>query len=246
LNKSLLLKVTDVSYQYKKNHPILKNVSFSAYSGEIIGILGENGSGKSTLLKLLVGLLKPQKGSVNYTGVVGYCPQDIQLFDHLTVAEHFQLFGIGLHLNTLTILEKQAYFLDKLKFTKYKDELVINLSGGTKQKLNLSLALLSDPDLLLLDEPYQGFDYETFLRFWDLQNDLRERNKTILIVSHIIEDRSKLDRTITLRNGYSTYCEPECHCHVCVEELPPPCGSDCTCSNCSDEKMNLPLSEIDH
>ena len=244
MEKSSILQISNVEYGYKKNRKILNKISFNAYSGEIIGILGENGSGKSTLLKLLVGLLKPQKGTIQYAGKVGYCPQDIQLFDHLTVAEHFKLFGVGQNYNNQTILEKQAYFLDKLKFEKYKDELVFNLSGGTKQKLNLSLALFADPDILLLDEPYQGFDYETFTKFWDLQKDLRSQNKTILIVSHIIEDRTKLDRIITLRNGYSTYCEPECQCSSCIGESQPPCGSDCTCASCRDERMNISVPEI--
>jgi ABC-type multidrug transport system ATPase subunit len=234
LQKKPILEVRKAKFAYRKNTPVLRNISFEAFPGEIIGVLGENGSGKSTLLKLLVGMLTPQEGTLRYWGSVGYCPQDLLLFEFLTVAEHFQLYGAGYRLVKDDISQKQQYLLEKLRFAQYEHEQVRDLSGGTKQKLNLSLALLHDPDILLLDEPYQGFDYDTFLRFWELQDDFRAKSKTILIVSHLIEDRSKLDRTVTLRDGYSTPCDPGCHCRTCLREH----------ENAKSTKASLGTSEV--
>jgi ABC-type multidrug transport system ATPase subunit len=78
---------------------------------------------------------------------------------------------------------------------------VANLSGGTKQKLNLIISLLHRPALLILDEPYQGFDYESYLAFWDLVREFKEEGRSVLIVSHMLLDRDPLDRVYELREG---------------------------------------------
>lgn len=91
--------------------------------------------------------------------------------------------------------------MDQLHCTDYRDERVAELSGGTRQKLNLILALMHDPHVLLLDEPYQGFDWETYLRFWDLAATLRDRGCAILLVSHLAYDVSRLDVLMRLQAG---------------------------------------------
>jgi ABC-type multidrug transport system ATPase subunit len=78
---------------------------------------------------------------------------------------------------------------------------VENLSGGTRQKLNLALALLHDPELLLLDEPYAGFDWETYLRFWDMAEERRRGGMGILVISHLLAERERLTRVYELRDG---------------------------------------------
>ncbi|MSQ27983.1 MAG: ATP-binding cassette domain-containing protein [Dehalococcoidia bacterium] len=87
-------------------------------------------------------------------------------------------------------------YLDRFRFAQYADTLVSTLSGGTKQKLNLTLALLHAPDLLLLDEPYQGFDYETFMNFASLLDEWRNEGKAVLTISHLITGDLRIDRTL--------------------------------------------------
>jgi len=186
---------------------VLEDVSFEMRKGELIGIVGENGAGKSTLLKILVGLLAPSSGTVSAHGRVGYCPQDALVFDTLTVNENFQYFASAYNLDgrdeNLGAWEKQKKSLMRhFNFEQYAEALVSTLSAGTRQKLNLSLAMLHGPDLLILDEPYTGFDWETYLHFWEVTVDLRSRSNSILIVSHFIYDRQKFDRVLQLKGGY--------------------------------------------
>jgi ABC-type multidrug transport system ATPase subunit len=91
--------------------------------------------------------------------------------------------------------------MDHFDFNRYCDEKVSNLSGGTKQKLNLSIALLSRPDLLILDEPYNGFDYDTYIKFWKYTDSLLQEGCTILIVAHLLNEKERFNRIYTFENG---------------------------------------------
>lgn len=199
-----LLEVRNVAKSYGKKN-VLKDVSLSMRSGQLIGISGENGSGKSTLLKIIVGLLKPNAGAVSMRKRVGYCPQDMLVFETLTVEENFAYFAAAYGLTRrgkqAAWEEKKNHLLKRFQFAPYNDVIVSTLSGGTKQKLNLSLALLHSPGLLILDEPYSGFDWETYLHFWDYARELQSEGKGILIVSHFIYDRQKFDALFELKEG---------------------------------------------
>ncbi len=91
--------------------------------------------------------------------------------------------------------------LQRFGFAAHADALVAEVSGGTRQRLNLALALLHDPELLLLDEPYSGLDWETYLHFWDYAREARGRGRGLLIVSHFVYDRTALDRVLALSGG---------------------------------------------
>lgn len=205
MNK-LLLKIEDLHFQYNKKISILNGVNLEVGSSEIIGISGENGSGKSTLLKILVGLLKGQKGSVKEFGRIGYSPQNLLLFDNLTVNENFEVFGKGMNLTGNEISMQVVEILEKLNFGKYKNTLIKNLSGGTKQKVNFGISLMGEPDILVLDEPYQGMDYASFKAFWDMQFEMRKKGRSIIIVSHMIEDQSKFTKSYHLIKGKLQSC----------------------------------------
>ena len=138
---------------------VLRGASMEARAGELIGLVGENGSGKSTLLKIIVGMLERDGGSVERTEKPGYCPQVPLLWGKLTSREHFDLFASAYELGAEEVGEAQARLLPALQFERYLDYRVEELSGGTRQKLNLALSLMHDPDLLLLDKPYSGFDW---------------------------------------------------------------------------------------
>lgn len=183
---------------------VLKGATLDVGRGEIVGLVGENGSGKSTLMQIVVGLLAADSGSVNRPATVGYCPQSPMLWDKLTVDEHFELFGRAYGMEPSARSRTVAALLEELQFERYRGFLVEQLSGGTKQKLNLALALMNEPKLLLLDEPYSGFDWETYLRFWDMSESRRNAGMGILIVSHFLTERKRLDRVYTLADGRTT------------------------------------------
>ncbi len=115
-----------------------------------------------------------------------------------SIEQHLRFFQAAYGVSDLT----RAYeLLEELNFSRYRHERAETLSGGTRQKLNLVLALMHDPQVLLLDEPYQGFDWETYLRFWDLAAALRNRGCAVLVVSHLAYDASRLDILFRLDDG---------------------------------------------
>jgi ABC-type multidrug transport system ATPase subunit len=180
---------------------VLKGASLMVCRGELIGLVGENGSGKSTMMQIIVGLLGRDGGSVWQDGRVGYCPQLPMLWNKLTVDEHFELFAKAYGLNDQVRETSVAGLLQELRFERYRQRRVEELSGGTRQKLNLALALMHKPRVLLLDEPYSGFDWETYVRFWEMSERRRDQGMGILIVSHLLAERERLDRVYELRDG---------------------------------------------
>lgn len=181
-----------------RRRPVLRGVDLRLRGGTLCGIVGENGAGKSTLLKILSGELRPTRGSVGHGGRFGYCPQRVVLNDALTVRQHLTFFETAYRLADVRYAEE---IMEILGFTGYVDERVGVLSGGTRQKLNVTLALMHDPQVLLLDEPYQGFDWDTYQRFWDLAGRLRDAGRSVLVVSHLAYDTERLDELWRLDNG---------------------------------------------
>ncbi len=192
------LTATGIGKSYGRRR-ILGRITLHAARGEIVCLVGENGSGKSTLLKILAGWLSPDRGTVARSGSIGYCPQEALVFNHLTVEENFRYFSAAYGLPSRP--EAGAALLDTFRFADCVRRRAGELSGGTRQKLNLSLALLADPALLLLDEPYAGFDWETYERFWEQALAYRRRGRTVIVVSHFIHRNAPVDRVLTLRAG---------------------------------------------
>lgn len=184
-----------------RRRPVLRDVSFQAHPGEILGIVGENGSGKSTLLRIVAGLLRPDQGAVQIHSRLGYCDQETQLFPDLTVEEHFAYFARAYGLAPREWRENRDALLDQFAFASHRDTRVAELSGGTRQKLHLSLALLPRAGTLILDEPYVAFDWDTYLRFWEHAAARRGAGDTIVIVSHLAHERERFDRILELRDG---------------------------------------------
>lgn len=181
--------------------PVLVDARLTLYPGEVVGLVGENGSGKSTLMKILVGALSADAGSVQRLGSVGYCPQEPLVYGRLTCAEHLELFGRAYGLTDADALRRSGEIFEALGFTTYRRTRADRLSGGTLAKLNLAIALLPDPDVLMLDEPYAGFDWDTYLRFWQLVEERREKGKSVLIVSHFVVDEHRFTRIVEVRDG---------------------------------------------
>ncbi|MER6289411.1 ABC transporter ATP-binding protein [Streptomyces sviceus] len=192
-----VLRVRGVRKDYRQR-PVLRGVSLDLLAGQLVGIVGENGSGKSTLLRILAGDLVADSGEVERAGRLGSCPQDTVLHQAFSVEQHLRFFQTAYGISSLT---RAFELLERLNFSDYRHDRVAALSGGTRQKLNLVLALMHDPQVLLLDEPYQGFDWDTYLRFWDLATDLRDRGCAVLVVSHLAYDASRLDTLYRLEAG---------------------------------------------
>ena len=203
-----VLRAEDVRKSFHRGVPprrrtveVLRGASLMVCRGELVGLVGENGSGKSTLMQIVVGLLARDGGSVWQEGRLGYCPQQPMVWEKLTVQEHFELFARAYGLDEEQRESAAEGLLSELQFERYRGYRVEELSGGTRQKLNLALALMHEPRVLLLDEPYSGFDWETYVRFWEMAERRRDGGMGILIVSHMITERERLDRVYELRDG---------------------------------------------
>ncbi|MHB1568975.1 MAG: ATP-binding cassette domain-containing protein [Solirubrobacteraceae bacterium] len=142
-----VLRTEDVRKSFHRGLPprrrtveVLKGASVMVCEGELVGLVGENGSGKSTLMQIVVGLLGRDGGKVEQPARLGYCPQLPMLWDKLTVDEHFELFARAYDLDDAARESAVAGLLEELQFERYRRYRVEELSGGTRQKLNLALA----------------------------------------------------------------------------------------------------------
>lgn len=177
---------------------VLDRVSLSVQAGEAVAIVGENGAGKSTLMRICAGLIRPDRGEVRLRGRVGYCPQIPGLFDLLTADEHLTLFAPALGLGEGHIVGEGRRLLDELGFPVGDRSPARYLSGGARQKLNLALALLGGPRVLLLDEPYQGFDRGAYVSFWEHVAGWQANGLAVVVVTHLLTDLALVDRTVEL------------------------------------------------
>ena len=180
---------------------VLRDVSLAVRFGEAVAIVGENGAGKTTLLRLCAGLLAPTAGTVTHRGAVGYCPQEPGVVDLLGAEEHLVLFGSSLGLRRAEALRRGRRLLEEFGFPVGDRTVARDLSGGTRQKLNLALALLGDPDVLLLDEPYQGFDHGAYVDFWHHVERWRDDGRAVLVVTHLLTETDRVDRVVEVAAG---------------------------------------------
>ena len=132
---------------------------------------------------------------------MGYCPQEPILYERLTCDEHIELFAEAYGMEPAATEAARDDIYEVLGFGAWATARVDELSGGTRAKLNLGLALLPDPPILLLDEPYAGFDWDTYQRFWTITRDRRQAGRSLLIISHFITDEDRFDRIYDLRDG---------------------------------------------
>ena len=188
-------------WPFGRTRDVLSGVDLALHRGEVVGLTGENGSGKSTLMKILVGEMRADQGTISSSGRLGYCPQTPLVFDRLTCDEHFDLFARACGMTRQAMAGSRESIYEELGFKRYARTRADQLSGGTLAKLNLGLALLADPDVLLLDEPSAGFDWDTYQKFWILVAGRRTAGRTVLIISHIVVDEDRFDRILDIRDG---------------------------------------------
>lgn len=211
--------VSNLFFSYQKN-PILEQVNLQVASGEFLGIMGPNGGGKTTLLKLLMGFLLPEKGTVRLFGLtpknarlkIGYVPQ-VHHTDRDFPISVFELVLLGALSESIfyspEVKQRAECLMDELGLTSYKFSPFSSLSGGLAQRALLARALLSDPDLLLLDEPLANIDPYSSKAIMTRLEALKGK-KTILIVTHdlrtIVE---RVDRILCVQTRVSSFLPQE-------------------------------------
>jgi ABC-2 type transport system ATP-binding protein len=193
-----VLSATDICHSYG-DRVVLRNLSLTVTSGERVAIVGENGAGKTTLMQICARLLAPQSGTLQIDGRVGYCPQIPGLHELLTADEHLALFSPAMGLTRGEGIARGRELLAQFGFpVKDHGAQIRHLSGGCQQKLNLTLALLGGARMLLLDEPYQGFDHGSYMNFWDHVERWSNQGIAVIVVTHMLADLDLVDRVISL------------------------------------------------
>jgi ABC-2 type transport system ATP-binding protein len=177
----------------------VNDVSLNVAAGEIVGFLGPNGAGKTTTLKMLIGLLKPDKGNVNIGGFeladqpirarerIGYVPDVPNLYDKLTPLEFFHFIADVFRLDKETTRKRIADLVELFDLGEHSKKLISSLSHGTKQKVSLAAAVLHRPEVLLLDEPTGGLDPRATRKIKDIMLELSRSGCAILFSTHILE-----------------------------------------------------------
>lgn len=191
------LRLTGVSKRYGRRQ-VLRDVCLEVGRGESVAVVGANGSGKSTLLQICAGTVKPTGGTVERVAHVGYVPQSGGTAAFLTPTEHFELFAAARADSRGRGTATGFQLARSLGWHPRAKQPAGQLSGGTRQKLNVVLGELSRPELLLLDEPYQGFDHGAYVDLWTQIDRWRDTGTAVLIVSHMLGELDRVDRVVEL------------------------------------------------
>ncbi|NJD04361.1 MAG: metal ABC transporter ATP-binding protein [Ruminiclostridium sp.] len=222
-----ILSVENLTLKYGR-HEVLSNISFTAEVGDYIGIVGPNGSGKTTLLKAILGLHPFSEGKIRFNNgskdgrFAGYLPQKAVASDRIFPATVREIVSIGLlaRKKDPKFISKGDYIkidaiLDKLEISDLKRKKMGNLSGGQQQRVLLARALVSSPELLILDEPASALDPKIREDFYGILKDLNEKEGvTILLVSHDMASIGQytkkmlyLDRRLVFFGSYEEFCK---------------------------------------
>ena len=202
-----MIEIKDVTKSYGRQK-VLQNVSFEIMEGELFGLLGPNGAGKSTLIDILTGIQSMDSGDIFINGKsiktdkveirkhLGLVPQDIALLEELNAVDNLEYFG-GLYGLAGTKLKSQIEkLLGVAGLTDKKKEKVKNYSGGMKRRLNIAVAMLHNPSILILDEPTVGVDAQSRQHIFDYIQSLAEQGTTILYTSHYMEEIEALCKRV--------------------------------------------------
>lgn len=182
---------------------VLKDISLEIPSGQVLGLLGPNGAGKSTLMKILIGLWKPDAGSVEAPSNIGYLPENNPLYEDMYVVEYL-LFMARITMRDASAKEQKERvenLIERVGLTPERHKHIRALSKGYRQRVGLAQALIGDPDLLILDEPTTGLDPNQLV---DIRNLIRQvgKDRTVILSTHIMQEvREMCDRVVVLSQG---------------------------------------------
>ncbi len=200
--------------KYYDHTAAVRQVSFTVKPGEILGFLGPNGAGKSTTVKMLTGLIEPSEGQIFYKGrtvfddftafqrSIGYVPEEAHLYPHLSGRDYLQLMGRLRGLPSSILEPRIDEFIQLFGLWNDQHAALSTYSKGMRQKILLSAALLHDPEILILDEPFSGLDVTSALMLRSLLRALAKKGKIILYSSHVLEVVEKIcSNVLILREG---------------------------------------------
>ncbi len=190
----------------------VENLNLKINRGEVFGFLGPNGAGKTTSINMMVGLLSPTSGQVFIDGkevkqiekgTIGICPQELVLWDYLTCRESLMLMGELYEVPGDKLKIKVDQLLDGLFLTEKANTVVSQLSGGMKRRFNLALALVHEPEIVVLDEPSEGLDPQSRRVLWNYIRSLRDdEGKTVILTTHLMDEADRLsDRIAIIDHG---------------------------------------------
>ncbi|MCI2256793.1 ABC transporter ATP-binding protein [Domibacillus sp. PGB-M46] len=205
-----MIVVQGYSQSYGKKD-VLQEVDFSIERGEMVGLIGPSGSGKTTLIKSLIGMQIPTKGTVHVfneqqptlkvSKQIGYMAQSDALYNDLTPRGNLKYFGKLYGLRKKKLAERIEYVLDFVDLARDADRPIHSFSGGMKRRLSLAIALIHEPQILLLDEPTVGIDPKLKRTFWEEFEALRSKGVTIVVTTHIMDEAERCDRLLLIQDG---------------------------------------------
>ena len=202
-----LLTAHHISYRYpKQSEQALQGVTLTLSRGQAVGLLGPNGSGKSTLINVLIGLRAPQGGEVRHVGerepVIAWVPQEYAFYPELTCRENLKFFVSMLDLPAAQRAARIAQVEQSCVLQEFAEKLARHCSGGVRRRLNIAIALLQQPDVLLLDEPTVGVDPQSRAFLLDQVRRLADTGTAILYATHYMEEVSTVcDEVLLLDHG---------------------------------------------
>lgn len=205
-----MLKVDHISKSYGSIKAI-NDLSFEVSEGEIFGLLGVNGAGKTTTFRMIVGLLEPDDGTItlnnknidyDITDDIGFLTEERSLFIKMSVLEQILFYGNLKGLDNKEIEKRLDYWLDRLKITEYKNEKIKNLSKGNQQKIQFISAIINEPKLLILDEPFTGLDPFNVEILMQALREMAKKGTIVIFSSHRMEHVEMFcDRLLILVKG---------------------------------------------
>jgi len=214
-----LLATDKLAKQYRQLR-VVNGVSITVNAGEIVGLLGPNGAGKTTTFSMVVGVVKPDEGAVRFRGTdithhamherarlgIGYLTQEPSVFRKLTVEENILSILETCEANRQERAVRLKYLLEELDLTRLSASKAFQLSGGEKRRLEITRALVTNPRLLLMDEPFAGIDPIAVYEVQKIVRRLRDRGLGILITDHNVRETLKLvDRAYLIHKGEVVY-----------------------------------------
>lgn len=190
----------------------VNKVNMNVEKGEIFGLIGPDGAGKTTLMRMLCGVLAADEGEIILSGhhishieklrhSIGYMPQRFSLYGDLTVMENIVFFASLYNMDYKTICKRSQELFEFTGILPFQKRLAEQLSGGMKQKLALSCALITKPELLILDEPTYGVDPESRREFWKILYELNEEGMTIMVSTPYMEEAELCHRVAFMNSG---------------------------------------------
>lgn len=211
MSETNTIQVKEVTKSFGKK-VVLKDINFDIKQGRIYGFIGPSGAGKTTLVKMMVGMDTPDKGSIYLLGEkmpnleilqqIGYMAQSDALYTALTGKENLMFFASLFKLDKTEKQKRIAYAADLVNLTADLNKRVSAYSGGMKRRLSLAIALIQNPQVLILDEPTVGIDPELRLSIWnELLRLKNEEGKTIIVTTHVMDEAEKCDYIAMVRDG---------------------------------------------